>query len=123
MRILLAEDHPINQKVALHNLKRLGYCADVVENGLEVLAALERQAYDVVLMDVQMPEMNGIEASRQIRTQFAQELQPYIIAVTASMTELDRQRCREAGMDDCLGKPFRREQLIQALEKVNASAQ
>lgn len=117
LRILLAEDHPINQKVALHNLKQLGYRADVAANGLEVLAALQRQTYDVVLMDIQMPEMNGLEASRQIRSMTTDVIQPHIIAVTANVTEMDRQQCREAGMNDYLGKPFRREQLVRALEK------
>lgn len=118
LRILLAEDHPINQKVALHTLKQLGYRADVAANGLEVLAALQRQDYDVVLMDIQMPEMNGLDATRQIRAQLSIQLQPHIIAITANVTAADRQRCFEAGMNDYLGKPFRREQLVRALQKV-----
>ncbi len=113
LRILLAEDNVVNQKVALHLLSRLGYRADVAGNGLEVLTALDRQVYDVILMDVQMPEMDGLEATRKI-VSGAFPGQPYIIAMTANAMEGDRQLCLDAGMNDYLSKPIR----IDALEFV-----
>ena len=112
LRILLAEDNVVNQKVALHLLSRLGYRADVAGNGLEVLAALERQTYDVILMDVQMPDMDGLEATRQILQ--TQHDRPCIIAMTANAMEGDRQLCLEVGMNDYLSKPIR----IDALKSV-----
>jgi len=114
LKILLAEDHPVNQKMALLILQRLGYRADVVGNGLEVLAALQRQSYDVVLMDVQMPEMDGLTATRQI---CQRPIRPCIVAMTANAMQGDRQRCLEAGMDDYIAKPIRLRELMQALEK------
>jgi signal transduction histidine kinase/DNA-binding response OmpR family regulator len=117
LRILLAEDNAVNQKLALRLLAQLGYRADVAANGLEAIQALERQRYDVVLMDVQMPEMDGLEASRQIRRQFAADAQPRIIAMTANAMQGDRELCLEAGMDDYVSKPIRREELVGALSK------
>ncbi|BAU15550.1 multi-sensor hybrid histidine kinase [Leptolyngbya sp. NIES-3755] len=114
LRILLAEDNVVNQKVALHLLSRLGYRADVAGNGLEVLAALERQEYDVILMDVQMPEMDGLEATRQI---VQTPNHPYIIAMTANAMEGDRQLCLDAGMNDYLSKPIRIDALKSVLSK------
>ncbi len=114
LRILLAEDNAINQKVALHMLKRLGYDADVAANGLEVLQAMERQPYDVVLMDVQMPEMDGFDAARRIRERWPDG--PKIIAVTAYALEGDRERCLQAGMDEYISKPIQLEELKTALE-------
>ncbi|MBE9011132.1 PAS domain S-box protein [Pseudanabaenaceae cyanobacterium LEGE 13415] len=114
LRILLAEDNVVNQKVALHLLSRLGYRADVAGNGLEVLAALERQDYDVILMDVQMPEMDGLEATQQI---VQQPNPPYIIAMTANAMEGDRQLCLDAGMSDYLSKPIRIDALRSVLSK------
>jgi CheY-like chemotaxis protein len=116
LRILLAEDNVVNQKVALHLLARLGYRADIAGNGLEVLAALERQVYDVILMDVQMPEMDGLEATRKI-VSGAFLYQPCIIAMTANAMEGDRQLCLDAGMKDYLSKPIRIDALKFVLSK------
>ena len=126
LRILLAEDHATNQKLALLTLERLGYRADVAANGLEVLSSLERQPYDVILMDMQMPEMDGLEATRHIRdlTGFKNMsgLQPRIIAMTANVTKEDRQACLDAGMDDYLAKPIRVHELVSALNKSQVMA-
>ncbi len=121
LRILLAEDHPVNQKMAMLILQRLGYRADIVGNGLEVLAALQRQSYDVVLMDVQMPEMDGLTATRQICRE--RQIRPRIIAMTANAMVGDRQLCLEAGMDDYIAKPIRFNELAQALEKCHPLSQ
>ncbi len=118
LRILLAEDNLVNQKVALRMLKRLGYDADVAVNGVETLAAFERQPYDVILMDVQMPEMDGLEATRRIRAQHVgNHAQPYIIAMTAAAMQLDQEACIEAGMNDFISKPTRVENLAESLER------
>lgn len=116
-RILLAEDHLINQKIATTTLGRLGYRPDVAANGHEVIAALKRQQYDIILMDVQMPEMNGLDTTRYIRSVFPAETQPYIIAITANATVQDRQECLAAGMNDHLPKPFRIDELVKALKQ------
>ncbi len=115
LRILVAEDNRINQKVALRLLERLGYSADVAANGMEALDALKRQSYDLVLMDMQMPEMDGLEATRQIRSNFPQEQQPRIVAMTANDSPTDRDRCIEAGMDDYISKPVKWESLVEAI--------
>jgi signal transduction histidine kinase/ActR/RegA family two-component response regulator len=117
LHILLAEDNLINQKVGRRILERLGYRVDVAGNGLEVLEALHRQHYDLVLMDVQMPEMDGIAATRQIRQTIAPEAQPVIIALTANALEGDRSRFLQAGMDDYISKPVRIEALTAVLER------
>jgi PAS domain S-box-containing protein len=117
LRILLAEDNVVNQKVALRTLERLGYRAEVAANGLEVLEALARQRYDVVLMDVQMPELDGLEATRRIRGSLAPADQPRVIAMTANAMQGDREQCLAAGMDDYISKPVRAEDLIAALER------
>ena len=117
LRILLAEDNLVNQKVALHLLKRLGYGADIAQNGQEVLVALRRQLYDVVLMDVQMPEMDGLEASRQICQEWDRSQRPHIIAMTANAMEGDREKCLAAGMNDYISKPIRLESIVQALRQ------
>ena len=116
LRLLLAEDNPVNQKLALRLLGQMGYRADVAGNGLEVLDALARQPYDVVLMDVQMPEMDGLEASRQINQRWARHLRPRIIAMTANAMAGDREMCLAAGMDDYLTKPIRVPELVAALQ-------
>ncbi|MCZ0904312.1 response regulator, partial [Microcoleus sp. HI-ES] len=117
LRILLAEDHLVNQKVALLLLERLGYRADVAANGLEVLEALNRQPYDLVLMDVQMPEMDGLEASRRICQEWPAHARPRIIAMTANAMQGDRELCLDAGMNDYISKPIRVDTLIQALSQ------
>lgn len=117
LRILLAEDNPVNQKVALHLLRRLGYRADVAGNGLEVLEQLRIMSYDVVLMDVQMPEMDGLTVSRLICKQWLPTERPRIIAMTANAMESDRQECFDAGMDDYISKPIRVNEVIEALSK------
>jgi CheY-like chemotaxis protein len=116
MRILLAEDIISNQKVTLRMLKKLGYRADAVVNGREVLEALERQPYDLILMDVKMPIMNGIEAVRKIRERWP-ENGPKIIALTAYALDGDREKCFEAGMDDYLSKPVTLDDLKKVLSK------
>jgi CheY-like chemotaxis protein len=116
LRILLAEDNAINQKVLLKMLARAGYQADVAANGLEVLTALERVSYDVVLMDVQMPEMDGLEATRRLRAR-AGTRRPWVIALTANAMHEDRDACLEAGMDDYASKPVPPATLFAALER------
>jgi CheY-like chemotaxis protein len=118
LRILLAEDNVLNQKVTLRMLQRLGYDADVANDGLQAVRAVEDEDYDVVLMDVQMPEMDGLEATRQIRSDHAGGLhQPYIIAMTAAAMELDREKCLQAGMNDFVSKPATLEDLQNALKR------
>ena len=117
LRILLAEDNAVNQKVALRLLAQLGYNADVASNGLEALGALEREAYDVVLMDVQMPELDGLDASRRIHERWPAEVRPRIIAMTANAMPEDRAACLAAGMDDYLAKPIRQDELAVALSR------
>jgi two-component system, sensor histidine kinase and response regulator len=121
LRILLAEDNPVNQRVALRFLERMGYRCDVVANGVEAVEAVERQTYDVVLMDVQMPEMNGIEATGEICRRKTADLRPQIIAMTAHAREDDRLACLACGMDDFLSKPVRpaflAQKLMQAAER------
>jgi len=115
LRILVAEDNAVNQKVALSLLGRIGYRADVVANGQEAIDALHRQPYDVVLMDGQMPEMDGMQATRLIRQQIPAGQQPHIIAMTADALQGDRARYLEAGMNDYISKPIRLEDLVRAL--------
>ncbi|ASC69600.1 hypothetical protein XM38_005270 [Halomicronema hongdechloris C2206] len=123
LRILLAEDHVVNQKLALLFLGKLGYRADVAANGLEVLEALHRQPYDVVLMDVQMPEMDGLEASRRICREWPSGQRPRLIAMTANAMQGDRQACLSAGMDDYLSKPIKLASLVQALQQCQPCCQ
>ncbi len=116
LRILLAEDNVSSQKVALQMLKKLGYKADVVANGIEALQSLERQHYDVVLMDLKMPEMDGLEVSRIIRQRWLHD-GPKIIAITAYALEGDREKCLAAGMDDYIAKPIEINDLRAVLER------
>ena len=118
LRILLAEDNAVNQKVALALLDRLGYHADVAGNGLEALEALERQPYDVVLMDVQMPELDGLDAIASDLRALARSVRPRIIAMTANAMLEDREACFAAGMDDYVAKPIRPDALAEALRQV-----
>jgi CheY-like chemotaxis protein len=111
LRILLADDNVVNQQVATSILQRMGYRADVAANGLEVLDALRRQRYDILLTDVHMPMMDGLEAARAIRAEWAEEERPRVIAMTASAMQGDREMCLEAGMDDYISKPVRVEEL------------
>jgi len=116
LRILLAEDNLVNQKVELLLLKRLGYQADLVSNGQEVLDAVSRQSYDVILMDVQMPEMDGLTATRYICQNYSQR--PWIVALTANAMQEDRETCLEAGMDDYISKPIRQADLIRVFKTI-----
>ena len=116
LRILLADDHPTNQKLGLLVLKRLGYRADVAGNGLEVIEALNRQAYDIILMDIEMPEMDGVEATQKILRDWPADERPKIVAMTANAMKGDRERFLAAGMDGYVSKPIRPEALIAALK-------
>lgn len=117
LRILLAEDNLINQKVALRQLAHLGYQADVVANGNEVLQALADRIYDVVLMDIQMPELDGVAATKMIRERWPVARQPWIIALTAHALPQDREAYIAAGMDDYLSKPVNLSGLQAALAR------
>jgi CheY-like chemotaxis protein/HPt (histidine-containing phosphotransfer) domain-containing protein len=120
LRLLLADDNPINQKVGLNVLKRMGYRADVAANGREVLHALEQKTYDVILLDVQMPEMDGFEATRAIRDRWPEAGRPRIIAMTGNALLGDREKCLAAGMDDYISKPVRPGELQSVLERWGA---
>ncbi|NMC09875.1 MAG: response regulator, partial [Methanothrix sp.] len=121
LTLLLAEDNPVNQKVALGMLRRLGYMADVAANGFEVLQALEKKAYDVILMDIQMPEMDGLDATRRIRGRENLANQPCIVAMTAYALEGDREEFLNAGMNYYISKPIRIDELKTTLERCSAT--
>ena len=118
LRILLAEDNLVNQKLALRLLEQMGYRADLASNGVEAVESVARQTYDVVLMDVQMPEMDGLEASRRINAAFPDADRPRIVAMTANAMQGDREMCLAAGMDDYIAKPIRVPILVEALLNV-----
>lgn len=125
LRILLAEDNVVNQKVAIHILQRMGYRADVAANGLEVLTALSQQTYDLIFMDMQMPEMDGLEATRQIQQKWQSgklTTRPRIVAMTANAMQGDREICLAVGMDDYLSKPIRNAELVQVLKQCPSGA-
>ena len=115
LRILVAEDNLVNQKLLTRMLAQIGYSAEVANNGLEVLKAADQMVFDVILMDVQMPEIDGLQATRQLHAQKPAGKRPYIIAVTANAMHDDRQTCLNAGMDDYISKPIRMEELRKAL--------
>lgn len=127
LAILVAEDNSVNQKVIQRILERLGYTARVVSSGKAAVTALKTQSYDVVLMDMRMPEMDGVEATKKIRDHSGQTTQPWIIAMTANVTNGDRQRCLNAGMNDYLSKPIQINLVAEALQRaangVNPSQQ
>jgi CheY-like chemotaxis protein len=118
LRVLVAEDNVVNQKVIRYLLKRLGYVADVVANGLEVLEAMRRQRYDVILMDMRMPEMDGLEAITRIRCEWPSAQQPEIIALTADVTQETREACELAGVRAYLSKPVQVDELRDALAQI-----
>ncbi|MGH3028437.1 MAG: response regulator, partial [Gaiellaceae bacterium] len=117
LRILVTEDNVVNQRLALRMLVKLGYRADVAANGLEALEALERQPYDLVLMDVQMPEMDGVEATGRILERWAEEERPWIVAMTAEVMQGDREGFLAAGMNDYVAKPIRPRELVAAITR------
>jgi len=118
-RVLLAEDNIVNQKVALRMLERLGYRADLAANGLEALKAVERQAYGIIFMDIQMPEMDGLEATRRLRAAQPEGVnRPWVVALTANAMPEDRESCLAAGMDDYLNKPIELGELDAVLKRV-----
>ena len=116
LSILVAEDNRVNQKVILHLLKRLGYQADIATNGLEVLSALQDKTYDVAFLDVQMPEMDGLETAQQICRQWPAHQRPHLIALTAGVLERDRKACKAAGMDVFIAKPVKLQELSAVLQ-------
>jgi len=117
LRLMLADDNPINQKVGLSVLQKLGYRAEVANNGLEVIQALEQKAFDIIFLDVQMPEMDGLETARQICQRWVTDKRPRIIAMTGNALLGDREKCLAAGMDDYISKPVRIGELQAALER------
>lgn len=121
-RILVVEDHPINQVVAQEMLGELGYRPVLAQDGQEALDILAEQAFDLIFMDVQMPRLDGLEATRRIRQQWPQD-GPYIIALTAHTLDEDRRRCFEAGMDAFLTKPLRLDTLRRTLAESPCAAE
>jgi CheY-like chemotaxis protein len=120
LTILLAEDNLVNQRLAGLMLKKLGYVADTAINGREALEMARSKAYEVILMDMQMPEMDGLESTLRIRTELPQHHQPYIVAVTANAMREDRERCLQAGMNEFMAKPMQLTDLATVLENAHA---
>jgi CheY-like chemotaxis protein len=121
LRILLAEDNLVNQKVALNIFERMGYEVNVVENGKEALEAVRESTYDVVFMDVQMPEMDGVQATRLIRKEILPERQPQIVALTAHALKGDREKYLQSGMDFYISKPVQLDELISIIQQIEPS--
>jgi CheY-like chemotaxis protein len=117
IRILVAEDNPVNQRVVTLLLERIGYSCKIASNGLEALELLMHEPYDILLLDVQMPVMDGMETARRIRDHFPPESRPWIIALTAHAMQGDREDCLTAGMDDYLTKPINSDALKAALQR------
>lgn len=117
IKVLLVDDHPVNQKVASTMLRKLGYPYELAKNGEEAVAAAGSGEFHLILMDIQMPVMDGIEATRRIRADLPQEIQPIIVAVTANTTEGDRNACFDAGMNDFLSKPITKSAIEKSIEK------
>jgi CheY-like chemotaxis protein len=111
------EDNPVNQKVALRYLERMGYRADAVGNGVEGVNALQARHYHLVFMDMQMPEMDGLEATRQIRAHLPADRQPVIVALTANAMQGDKERCLDAGMDDYITKPVKIDEIQSVIAR------
>jgi CheY-like chemotaxis protein len=122
LRILVAEDNLVNQKVIQAMLGRLGYRADLAGDGQQAVEAVQRHLYDVVMMDVQMPEMDGVEATRLIRRELRPERQPYIIAMTANAFDDQRRTYLESGMNDYVSKPVQPDMLLAALRRIPLAA-
>jgi len=114
-QVLLVEDDTVNQQMTVQVLEKMGHEVTVAENGREALEALRARSYEVVLMDVQMPEMDGLEATRRIREEWPADEQPYIVALTAAVMEEDRKQCQEAGMNAFLSKPIQQDDLTEVL--------
>ncbi|MCH9030550.1 MAG: response regulator, partial [Bacteroidetes bacterium] len=117
LRILIADDNVINQKVAERMLQKMGYRPDIVSNGLEILQALEQAPYDLIFIDVHMPEMDGLEATRRICDKYNKDNRPLLVAMTADAMPGDKEKCIEAGMDDYICKPVKIPELEKALKK------
>ncbi|MBA4058648.1 MAG: hypothetical protein C0490_28285, partial [Marivirga sp.] len=115
MKILIAEDNEVNQKLAIRVLSKLGYSADIASNGMEAIGSFTKIQYDLIFMDIQMPEMDGLEATQKIRNLL--EIQPVIIAMTANAMQGDREECIKAGMDDYISKPFNIDKLVDSIER------
>ncbi len=121
LRILLVDDNAANQKVARRMLGKFGYSVDIAGSGADALTALNEKPYDLVFMDVEMPEMDGLETTREIRTRGGLQVQPRIVAMTAYATQADRDRCLAAGLDDYVSKPVRPSELEAALMRCGSS--
>src|SRR6202022_3268825 len=117
LNILVAEDNIVNQKVAMGLLRQFGYQTDLVVSGKEAVEAVERQRYDLLFMDIQMPDMDGLEATRVICSRMSPSERPYIVAMTANAMKEDRELFLAAGMDDYLSKPIRPEEVKAAIER------